>query len=318
MRGRSQPSFTYRTSVLLALALGVAWGAPPRAATPVPQKGGNKTVFATVVDANNNAVTDVTKEDLGVREDGADRQIVDFKPATEPLDIVMMIDTTKSIAVNINELRDGLKAFAHTILAGNPGATFSIMNVASAAVMSSVDKKTPEDVDKVLAKTYPDQTEPTVFLEGMVDAGKKLMKSPSPRRVIMLINLEGVPEVSTLDPPKVIKQVVDSGAQMWVLSYSNDVSKKLIAASTKGGIGSANTGQNRDVLLNMIPPGTGGIRVMIDVPTALEDTLTKIAKALLAQYEVTYTRPDGPTPKLLQMGIARAGVKLAYAQTPPK
>jgi hypothetical protein len=318
MNVRSQPSFSTRAVLLLSLALAVFWTAPPSASTAAPQKGGTKTVFAAAIDAGLNPVPGMTKAEWAIREDGKDREIVDVKPAMQPLDIVLMIDTTKSVALNVNELRDGVRAFAHTIQAGNPGATFSITNVAAAAVMVAQNKSTPEDVDKILTKIYPDQTEPTVFLEGIVDASKKLAKSQSPRRAIVIVNLEGVPEISSMKVPEVLQALLPSGASLWAVSYSNDVTKRLIAASTKGGIGSANTGQNRDVILENAPRGTGGFRMNVEVPTALEGALTKMAGAILGQYEITYTRPEGPTPKQLQMGQTRNGVTISYPTTPPK
>jgi hypothetical protein len=322
-------SFGARDFFLLVLALGVAWAAAPRARAPVPQKGGNKTVFAIALDANDKAVTDMTKEEWAIREDGADRTLVELKPATDPLDLVLMVDTSKSIQSSISELRSALLSFAHAIIDGSPGANISVVDVASAAVMVAENKKTKEDVDKILSKTFADQSETTVFLEGIVDAAKKLAKSPSPRRAIVVVNLDGIPEGSSIQPPQVIQQVVASGASLWAVSYQNTASNMLstqsgsgaaaAATGTKaGGIGSRNSGQNRDALLARVPPGTGGLRLTIGVPTALEVTLGKIAAALIGQYAVTYTRPDGPMPKVLQMGHVRDGVRIGYPATPPK
>lgn len=323
-------SFGARGLFLLVLTLGVAWAAAPRAGTPVPQKGGNKTVYAVVLDADNKALTDLTKEEVGVREDGADRVLVDFKPATDPLDVVLMVDTSKSIQPSVTELRSALLSFAHTILDGVPGSSVSVMDVAAAAVMVADGKKTKEDVDKVLGKTIADQAGNTVvFLEGMVEASKKLAKSATPRRAIVIVNLDGMPESSSLQPQQVVQQIVASGASMWAVSYQNSASQLLsnragsgagaAAGDSKGGgVGGGNTGQNRDVILSRVPPGTGGIRLSIATPTALEVSLSQIAGALAGQYVVTYTRPDGPMPKQLQMGQARNGAKIIYPGTPPK
>src|SRR6185436_11677044 len=105
MNVKTRPSFGTHGVWLVALALSVFSTAPPSASTPAPQKGGNKTVFVAVVDADGNPVSGMTKDEWGVREDGADRVIVDIKPATQPLDIVLMVDTTKSTSPSIQELR---------------------------------------------------------------------------------------------------------------------------------------------------------------------------------------------------------------------
>jgi hypothetical protein len=327
MRVVSQKSF--RALLLLFLALGAGWTATPEALAPAPQKGGNKTVFAVALDANMRPVTDLTKEELGVREDGVDRALVDVKRATDPLDVVLMIDTSKSIQTSITELRAALTSFAHGIIQGSPGASISVMNVAGAAVTVADTKKTTEDVDKILTKTVADQTETTVFLEGLVDAAKKLARSPSPRRAIVVVNLDSVPETSSVQPQQVVQQLVASGASLWAASYQNAASRLLsvqsgsgagaAAGNSKGGgIGNGNSGQNRDTILTRVPAGTGGARLTVEVATALQGALDQIAAALVGQYAVTYARPDGPMPKVLQMGQTRNGVKIVYPTTPPK
>jgi hypothetical protein len=315
--------------IILVLALGVAWIATPRAVAPVPQKGANKTVFAVALDADNKPVTDLTKEEWGVREDGGDRVLVELKPATDPLDVVLMVDTSKAINSSISELRAALLSFAHAIMDGTPGSSMSVFDVAAAAVMVADGKKTKEDVDKVLSRTIADQSETTVFLEGIVDASKKLAKSPSPRRAIVVVNLDGMPETSALQPQQVVQQIIASGASLWAVSYQNTASTLLsnrggsgagaAAGDSKGGgIGNGNTGQNRDIILTRVPPGTGGVRLTIATPNALDVTLGQVAAALAGQYAVTYTRPDGPMPKQLQMGQVRNGVRVVYPATPPK
>jgi hypothetical protein len=321
--------FGPRGCFFVVLALGGAWAASPRAWAPVPQKGGNKTVFAVALDAGNKAVTDLTKEELGVREDGADRTLVALKPATDPLDVVLMVDTSQPIQTSTTELRAALQAFAHAIIDGSPGSSVSVMNIAGAAVMVADNKKTKEDLDKTLSRTFADQPSTTVFLEGLVEASKKLAKSPSPRRAIVVVNLDGIPETSSLQPQQVIPQVVASGASVWAVSYQNAASQLLSVKSGSGGgaaagdskaggVGTGNIGQSRDLILTRVPPGTGGVRLTINTPTALETTLGQIAAALVGQYAVTYARPDGPMPRQLQMGQVRSGVRIIYPATPPK
>lgn len=300
-------------SMLFVLALAVAFAAPS-ASTPVPQKGGNKTVFATAVDGDNKPVLGLTKAEWGVREDGKDRVLVELKPATDPLDVVLMVDTSQAIQSSITELRNALVSFGHDIIDGSPGATVTVMDVAGAAVPVGINLKTKDELDKVLGKTFADQMEIAVFMEGFMDAAKKLAKSPSPRRAIVVVNHSGVPDRSTIQPPRVIDEVVKSGASMWVVSYQSSTG----SSSPAGGIGNANTGQNRDEIFNKVPKGTGGIWLTITVPTALEVTLAKIAAGLVGQYEVTYARPDGTPAKVLQMGQTRPGVRVVYPATPPK
>src|SRR5579864_5903443 len=82
------------------------------AAAPPPQAGGNKTVFVAALDADNKPVPGLTKDTWAVREDGTDRTVVDAKAATDPLAIVLMIDTSNTSQASIGDLRVALQAFA--------------------------------------------------------------------------------------------------------------------------------------------------------------------------------------------------------------
>jgi hypothetical protein len=127
---------------------------------------------------------------------------------------------------------------------------------------------------------------------------------------MIVVNLDGMPENSTVQPPKVMQQIVASGASLWVVSYQNSVSMPTVAKA-------GHRGQNLDLVLSRAQ-GTGGVRLKVGDVKVLETALLQIAAAVAGQYEVTYTRPDGPLPVLLQMAQVRSGVNLIYPQTPPK
>jgi hypothetical protein len=301
----------------------------PAAPSPM-QAGGNKTVFVAALDADNKPVAGLTKDTWAVREDGTDRTVVDAKVATDPLAVVLMIDTSQTSQATIADLRAGLQGFADALFAGSAPVSMSIMDVAAADVMVATDKKTAADVDKVLIKTFADRAGSSVILEGLVDASKQLAKSPSARRAIVLVNMDGVPEFSTTPGQKVIQAIVASGASLWGVTYQNNATKTLqgntggagagaaSAGTNQGGVGTGNNGDVRDVLLQQVPQGTGGLHLQIAVASALRETLPAIAAAIVGQYAVTYTRGDGPTPKTVQMGETKPGVTILYPSTPIK
>jgi hypothetical protein len=322
----ARASFRVRViAVLLAVGLAPA----TRAAAPVQQKGGNKTVYAIAVDSDNKLVTDLRKDEWAIREDGADRPVVDLKQTTDPLDLVLIIDTSTTAQPSIADLKAGLQAFSKTVFAGPAPVTMSVTDVAGSSLVVAKDQKSADEVDKTLAKTFPDQTQNTVVLEALSEAAKKLDKSPTPRRAIVVVNMDGVPETSTLDPTGVMKGIAASGASVWVVTYENSATAAITqrggagaaAASSgkkQGDVGATNVGQSRDIVLTRVPAATGGLRARLSTPSALSDALTMVGSAIAGQYAVTYTRPDGPLPKLVQMGDTRQGVKVIYPSTPIK
>src|SRR5258705_290802 len=78
--------------------------------------------------------------------------------------------------------------------------------------------------------------------EAIIDSRKKLAKVPSPRHVIVALNLEGPPEASTVQPQVVANTVAASGASLWVVSYRNTTSN---TATSQGG-------QLRDLIFNRL------------------------------------------------------------------
>lgn len=302
---------------LAVLACSLAWGIPSaRPLARAASAADTKTVFAIAVDQNDDPVKNLTADDWRIREDNVDRAILDVKPASDPLDLVLIVDTSILTQGAIQQLRAALEAFTHAIFDGNHNATISVMDAAGAAVLAADRKHSAAELDPILAKTFPDRSGSAVILEAMTEASKRLRNSPSPRRAIVVVNLEETPDQSgSYEPQRVIDQVVGCGASVWVVSYRSG--GPVSAGTAPSSLGVSN-GQNRDAVLNLVPAGTGGIRLTVDLPSALAGALANAADVLLSQYAISFTRPPGPTPHQLQMGQARSGVKIVYPSTPPK
>lgn len=109
-------------------------------------------------------------------------------------------------------------------------------------------------------------------------------------------------EQSRQQPNQMLQQVVASGASVWAVSYNSGT----VAQDPRG------------VVLEALAKNTGGRRETIASQSALELYMTNIATALANQYEVTFRRPAGAQPKLLQVGVRRQGLSLHTSIYPPK
>jgi len=294
--------------VSLGLVLAIAWLAPTLAARPGIRVD-SKSAFVTALDSTSNPITDLTKDDWGVREDGQNRKVIDAKPATEPLTVVVLVDMTRWVQSSVKEMRTALTTFTHAIQTGQPSASIAIIGFGTQA-QTLVDLGKPAaDVEKAIGKVVADQSsQSTVMLEAFMDAAKKLGQAPSARRAIVTLNLEGFDETSSVQPQNVANAVLGTHASLWAVTFKNAESARV------KGMG----GQNRDQILTNIPSQSGGIRVTVGTSSALEAQLQKIAQVLLAQYVVTYERPEGPAPKRLQMAVARPGAQMLVPQVPPQ
>jgi hypothetical protein len=293
----------------------------------LPQAG-KKTLFALALNKDDSPAADLTRDDWRLMEDGVERLVTDAKIATDPIDMTLVVDTSMGAQGSLGELRAALMSFTHRIFSGNPGATVSVIDVGNAAIRVADRVKTADDLDKTLKRTSTDRSIAAVVLEGMTDAARKLVESPSPRRAIVIVGIDGTSDASSSkEQQRVIEQVALSRASVWAVKYRTDATKHVggmegngafgAATGTSGDIGGMGSSQSRDPLLSLLPLATGGLRLTIGVPTALEVSLGQIANALLGQYAITFERPGDSSPKQLQMGV-RPGIKISYPTQPPR
>src|SRR5438874_9884707 len=72
-----------------------------------PQKAGDKGGLAAVVDGAGTPFKDVAQPEWTVREDGQARPIVSIRAATVPMEIVLIVDTTRATQSSGNGLAAG-------------------------------------------------------------------------------------------------------------------------------------------------------------------------------------------------------------------
>jgi len=308
--------------LLTLAAVGTGSFTPGVFADRAVQKG-EKTVYATAVDQNGRPIRELTAQEWLIREDGTDRSIVSVTQATDPMQVVVLVDITQPTRDSIADVRTGLLGFVHTLLAGSPNSKISIVTVSGRPAMLVDFGKPVADIEKAASRIFPDQGSGTVFLEAIQESGQRLTKAALARRVILTINLEGFPELSQVQPQNVATSVLQSNAALWAVSYRNNAT--TTASTVAGdfqrganGAGAASLGQARDLVLNGLTTQTGGARLTVNVASALEASLTQVADALLSQYAITYSRPDGGSPKVVQAAIARPGAHVLIARQPPK
>jgi VWFA-related protein len=71
-------------------------------------------VNASVTDRNGRAIPDMRNSDFAVYEDGAERKIVDVTPATEPFNLVLLLDVSGSVEDRIDFIRKAARDFLNT------------------------------------------------------------------------------------------------------------------------------------------------------------------------------------------------------------
>lgn len=280
-----------------------------------------KTIFLTVLDAQGKPVTDLAPDEVALAE-RADpksppqmRTILSVRKAQQPLAIMLLADTSKatgSVGMSqrgsvsgselVRDVRAGFSAFVKTMAAASPETRMELMEFGQAAVTITPMTNDPAKLSEGITRLFPKNNMPAVLLEAIMEASKTLSKVDTPRRAIVAMNVLPTDEQSRQSPNQMLQQVVQSRASFWAVSYN-----------------SGTTAQDpRGVVLEPLAKNTGGRREVIASQSALEQYMANIASALGSQYEITFERPAGPMPQLLQVGVTRQGLSLHTSIYPPK
>jgi len=271
---------------LLALCLAAGAGL-------VRTQSAEKSLFVSVLDASGKPVTDITAADFAVREDGMDREVVKATPAADPLRIALLVDTTSEAEAYVRDIRVGIKAFIQDVLAKSPESQISLWEFGQASVRIKDFTSDAAALEKEAGRLFPKPQAASVLLEALYDASEALANRPSPRRAIVVLNLEPSDEQSRQQPNKITDSLMRSRAQLWAVSVQ------------KGSLRNA----QRDLVLSTLVRNAGGRREFIVAQSAIEGYMRQYAAALTAQYELTYTRPSG-RPQVVQTGVRRNGLQV--------
>src|SRR5215469_3991253 len=104
-----------RISVVILAGLSlVAFGTS--VAARAPQGGNEKSVYALVMDAQGKPVKGFPAEGFAIREDNQDRQVVGAKVISEPMAVILLVDTTSAFVPYPRDLRDSTSAFIKKVL----------------------------------------------------------------------------------------------------------------------------------------------------------------------------------------------------------
>lgn len=279
---------------LLALSVIVASGAavqdqrPPRASD-----ARTRDIYVSVLDGKGAAVTGLGAADFAVREDGVTREVLRASPATEPLDVVLLVDDSQAATQAIPYLRDGLSRFVDQL---KGKAAIGIVTVGERP--TSVVERTTDTaaLKKAIGRTFARPGSGAYLLDAISDVSRGFQVRQPKRPVIVAITMEDV-EFSNLQHERVLEQLYRSGAALHVL-----------AVGSPAGITSDEV-RNKNIVMADGTVGTGGRRDQLLSELAIPDALTKLAGELLNQYVVTYGRPESLIPpEKVQVTVKRPDV----------
>lgn len=271
-------------------------------AIPAWQPPVERTLVLSVVDTAGAPVTDLRADDVRVREDGTDGEVLALSRASGPLFVQLLVDTTPEAERYVSDMRKAFTEFVRQLKLGDPSAEIGVMEFGQAATPIVGITGKLEDLEKGIGRIFPKPQAASVLLEGIIAASSSLSARASRRRAIVSFNVEPSDEQSRQSPKQMLQSLALSGAQVWSLSLQT---------------GNRNNA-NRDIVLNEVTKVTGGRRDVIVTSSAIDMYLRRYANALLVQYEMTYRVSGRKQPQVVQTGTTRPGTRVHASSFPPQ
>lgn len=169
-------------------------------------------VNASVTDRNGRAIPGMRNSDFAVYEDGSERKIVDVTPATEPFNLVLLLDVSGSVEERIDFIRKAARDFLNT---ASPQDRISIISfrddikiISGFSTDRSLLSKKLDELDAGGATALWDALAYT-----LVDTLKPLRGE----RTAVVILSDGDDNKSFIPFPAILEATIESGALIYPL-----------------------------------------------------------------------------------------------------
>src|SRR5262245_45382261 len=141
-----------------------------------------RTLFVSAVNDEGDPVEGLGPDAFVVTEDGAKREVLRVSPATEPMDIALLVDNSTAATQEITFLRDGLSKFVQLMAAGNKVAVITL------ADRPTIRLDYTDDAAKLKASVsslFPMPNSGMTLLDAITETVNGLRRRETPRAVVV-------------------------------------------------------------------------------------------------------------------------------------
>jgi len=287
-------TFPLRTATVVGLGIALACTLAIR---PIGAQDGprERTMFVSAVDAKGEPVKGLGPDDFIIREDGAQREVLRVTPATEPMDIAILVDDSAASENVIPRVREGLTSFINVMSKGNQIALIGLADRPTILVDYS---SSTTNLLKGVGLLWPRSRSGSTFMDALYEVSRGLERRESPRAVIVPVITDGG-DFANRQYEQVMPEVKKAGAAIHAVTIGtfNSTSDEEL--------------RNRARVLAEGTRDTGGQRLNLLTPMAVQPTLERLARELSSQYKVVYGRPESLIPpEKIGVSARRGGVTM--------
>jgi len=274
----------------------------------------NVAVYTTVTDEDGRLVTDLTREDFEVYDNGKLQPITLFASDIQPITLVMMLDRSGSMKENFSLVEQAAEAFVRRLLPEDK------VRIGSFAARIQIDPEDfTNDYEKLIGVLRSElQPAGPTPLWNAVNAAMTALGSQDGRRVVLVFT-DGVDEPMNFKGNNVSHKDAQKRAQEEdVMVYAVGLESLVPYGGRRAPLpGRGGLGMERRMILQKPDEGlakiaaeTGGGYFELTRAEDLRKTFSRVADELHRQYALAFepTKLDGKSHKL-EVRLKRSGMK---------
>jgi Ca-activated chloride channel homolog len=266
-------------AAVIAAALSMALHAQP----PTFKTGTQVvSIFATVTDAQKRLVPDLTKDDFTIFDNDKPQPVVYFDASIRPINVVVMLDTSGSMTLTIDLLKQAAEQFLLRLLPEDQARVGAFND------KIQFNARWSNDRDQLITDAKNLDYGNGTRLWDAVGASLDELKQIDGRKVVLVFTDGDDTESKTR-----LGTIIDRARAEEVMIYAIGLASKFTGTTTKPDAG-----------LRKIADETGGGYFELKRATDLAPTFTKVAQELHSQYVI------GFTPTALDNKVHKLAVKM--------
>ena len=249
-------------------------------------KSGTMTVplYVTVTDSQGRLVPDLERGDFEVYDNGKLQQLTFFENKTTPINVVVMLDTSGSMTLVLDRVKDAAEQFLLRLLPEDTGRVGAFND----KIEFHPENEFTSDRDELVRSLQElDFGYPTRLWDAADESIRRL--EPIQGRRVLLLFTDGADTASRRD----MDDVLNFARAKEAMVYS-------VGLVTEIGVGSSRQRSSPDRGLKKLSEETGGGFYLLKKEDELGPTFTRIAQELHSQYVLGFspTTLDGKIHKL--------------------
>ena len=248
--------------------------------------------YVTVVDADNRLVTDLTRDDFEVFDNGRPQEITIFDNEVRPFTVAVMLDTSVSMTHRLKDLYAGAEQFLLRLLPHDKGAVGAFNDKIEFESGFTSDRNSL--ISGLKRLDFGNQTR----LYDAVHASLDELANVDGRKVILLFT-DGADFGSRLSSGKALERARDAEVMIYGIGLETEFFNGQMVVRSKP-----------DSVLNRFATETGGGYFDLKKDADLNSSFTRIAQELRSQYLLGFSPAalDGKVHRL-EVRVKRPGLK---------